>query len=64
MTVCQKLDSREKNGVSYTAWALLDKYTARPRYEITVANVGSSYAYAVIKTARTTWRKKLAELTE
>ena len=61
MTVVKQLAREEKNGVAVTATENWDKFTTVPYYEISVSK--GSMAYIVIKTARTTWRRKFREVT-
>jgi hypothetical protein len=60
MTVCKLLAEKGKDGKTISAWENLDKYSRVPYYEITVSR--DSIAYQVIKTARTTWKKKFKEV--
>lgn len=60
MTFCKALSERNINGKTVTAYRLIDKYTVSARYEITVS-INSVELYT-IKTARSTWKKKLSEV--
>lgn len=60
MTFCKLLAEKETNGKTISAWENIDKYSSVPYYEITVSENGN--AYEVIKTARTTWKKKFKEI--
>jgi len=61
MTVCEQLAVKNReNGERVTAWKMLDKFSTVYRYEITVSKNG--IAYEVVKTARTTWKKKFNEM--
>lgn len=61
MTVVKQLASDERNGIAVTATENWDKYSSVPYYEISVAR--DSMAFIVIKTAKTTWRRKFKEVT-
>lgn len=61
MTVVKQLASDERNGIAVTATENWDKFSSVPYYEISVAR--GSTAFLVIKTARTTWRRKFREVT-
>jgi len=61
MTVVKQLASDERNGIAVTATENWDKFSSVPYYEISVAR--GSMAFLVIKTARTTWRRKFREVT-
>lgn len=63
MTLCKCLKTVEKDGNVFTAWEKYDKFSACPRYVITIRTAGDCFARREIPTARTTWRKKLSDLT-
>ena len=60
MTFCKKLAEAQRGPDTVSAWELTDKYSARPRYEITESRNG--IAYTVTKAAKTTWKKKFTEI--
>lgn len=60
MTFCKRIAKAAKNGYEIEAWENVDKYSAIPYYEITIGKDG--IAYQVIKTAKTTWKRKFKEL--
>lgn len=61
MTFYKTLATAEQDGKTITAYEKTEKYSTAKQYVITVAR--DSIAIEEIKTARTTWRKKFAELT-
>lgn len=62
MTICKVLKTAEKDGVTITAYENYEKFSAVPHYSISLSKDG--IGFAEIKTAKTTWRKKFAELAE
>lgn len=62
MTFCKQLKTAAVGKDTVTAWELVDKFCAVPRYEITVSRDG--IAHTVEKAAKTTWKRKFRELTE
>jgi len=62
MTFCKQLKTTTVGKDTVTAWKLVDKFCAVPRYEITVSRDG--IAHTVEKAAKTTWKRKFRELTE
>lgn len=62
MTFCKKLAQATKNGYDIEVWENTNKFESMPYYEITIGKNG--IAYDVIKTAKTTWKRKFKELTE
>lgn len=64
MTYCKLLASAQRDNDVIEAWEMWDKFSAIPRYEITISAVGSSLARIVVHTARTTWKKKFKYLAD
>lgn len=62
MTFSKFLKGIEKGGKVYIASENYSKYSSVPYYEITISEKGSCFASEVIKTSRTTWKRKLNEL--
>ena len=62
MTICKLLAEAEKNGKTISVYENVDKFSACPYYEISISKDG--IAYEVIKTAKTTWKRKFNELTK
>lgn len=62
MTFCKVLAEKRVDDDMVIAYELIDKYDAAPRYEIVISK--DSIARLVIKTAKTTWKRKFKELTE
>lgn len=62
MTFCKVLAEKRVDDDMVIAYELIDKYDATPRYEIVISK--DSIAQLVIKTAKTTWKRKFKELTE
>lgn len=60
MTFCEKLASGKAGKYDVSAWKLTDKESKRPRYEITVSADGIELY--TIKAAKTTWKKRFAEM--
>ena len=62
MTLCKQLASAKKDGYDISVYESIDKFETVSRYEITIEKDG--IAYDVIKTAKTTWKRKFKELIE
>lgn len=60
MTVCKVLATAKRDDDTITAYELWDKFSAVPRYEITVSRDG--IAMLVQPTAKTTWKKRFKEM--
>lgn len=60
MTFCKVLAQKKVDDDTITAYELIDKYDAVPRYEIVISK--DEIARLVIKTAKTTWKRKFNEL--
>lgn len=61
MTVCKLLAEKTKDDKTISAWEKYDKFSVNPRYEITVSK--NNVVQEVVRTARTTWRKRFNEFT-
>lgn len=62
MTFCKLLAAAQRDDDVIEAWEKWDKFSAVPKYEITISAAGSSIVRIVIHTARTTWKKKFRQL--
>lgn len=62
MTISKCLATASKGKDDFTVYESYEKFSAVPHYEIVVSRDG--IGYQVIKTAKTTWRKKFKELTK
>ena len=62
MTFCKKLKETTINGKTITAMECTEKYAAAPEYMIIKSENG--IGLETIKAARTTWRKKYAQLVD
>ena len=60
MTFCEKLASGKAGKYDISAWKLTDKDSRAARYEISISADGIEL-YSV-KTAKTTWKKRFAEM--
>ena len=60
MTICKLLATAQRDGDTVSAYELLDKFSAVPRYEITVSRDG--IARLIQPTAKTTWSKRFREM--
>lgn len=60
MTFCKILAETKKGNKAITAYEKTDKYNCLPEYEIVLSK--NSIGYLVIKTAKTTWKRKYNEL--
>ncbi len=60
MTICKVLATAKRDGDTISAYELWDKFSAVPRYEITVSRDG--VARLVQPTAKTTWKKRFKEM--
>ena len=60
MTICKMLATAKRGDDTITAYELWDKFSAVPRYEITVSRDG--IARLVQPTAKTTWKKRFKEM--
>ena len=60
MTICKMLATAKRDDDTITAYELCDKFSAVPRYEITVSRDG--IARLVQPTAKTTWKKRFKEM--
>lgn len=60
MTICKMLATAKRDEDTITAYELWDKFSAVPRYEITVSCDG--IARLVQPTAKTTWKKRFKEM--
>ena len=61
MTISKVLATAKNGKDDITVYESYEKYSVTPHYEIVISREG--FATEVIKTARTTWRKKFNELT-
>jgi len=61
MTISKVLATAKNGKDDITVYESYEKYSVTPYYEIVISRNG--FATEVIKTARTTWRKKFNELT-
>ena len=64
MTFCKLLAAAQRDDDVIEAWEMWDKFSAVPRYEITISAAGSGVARITIHTARTTWKKKFQQLAD
>ena len=64
MTFSKVLAETVKNGKEIRAYESIDKYETVPYYEIVICSVGNPFAESVVKTARTTWKRKYKEICE
>lgn len=60
MTICKMLATAKRDEDTITPYELWDKFSAAPRYEITVSRDG--IARLVQPTAKTTWKKRFKEM--
>ena len=60
MTPCNILAEKTKDGKQITAYKKYDKFSKSPRYEIVISKDG--FATEIIKTAKTTWKRRFNEL--
>lgn len=63
MTFCYKLDEKHVNGYDIVAMEEKDPYGDR-HYYIYVCRHNSPIAIEYVQTARTTWKKKLAQIVQ
>lgn len=62
MTFCKQLKTAKIGSETITAYENYEKFSMVPYYEIIVAR--EEIAVEVIKTAKTTWRKKFNQIME
>lgn len=60
MTFCKQLAKATKDGYEIEAYENTDKFESVPYYDITISKDG--IVCDVIKTAKTTWKRKFKEL--
>lgn len=60
MTICKCLATAKQDDDIITVYELWDKFSAVPRYEITVSRDG--IARLIQPTAKTTWKKRFKEM--
>lgn len=61
MTFCKQLKTAKIGSETITAYENYEKFSAVPYYEIIVSR--EEIAIDVIRTAKTTWKRKFKELT-
>lgn len=60
MTICKILAEKTVGDKTVTAYENYDKFSNVPYYEIVVSQ--DSFAVEVIKTAKTTWKKRFRKI--
>lgn len=60
MTICKVLATAKRDEDTISAYELWDKFSAVPRYEITVSRDG--IARLIQPAAKTTWKKRFKEM--
>lgn len=60
MTICKVLKTAEVGDVTITAYENWEKFSAVPHYSISLSK--DSIGFTEVKTAKTTWKRKFAEL--
>lgn len=64
MTYSKTLAKATTGGKEIIAYESYEKFSAVPHYEIAISPVDNLFADMVVKTARTTWRKRFNQIVQ